>query len=63
LLNRRDDVVPIPGTSSLQRVEENALAADIELSDGEIDAIESAAPKGAATGQRYEASGFGLLNG
>jgi aryl-alcohol dehydrogenase-like predicted oxidoreductase len=62
LLNRRDDVVPIPGTSSLQRVEENARAADIELSDREIDAIESAAPKGAAVGKRYDASGIGLLN-
>ena len=62
LLNRRDDVVPIPGTSSLQRVEENARAADIELSDREIDAIESAAPKGAAMGKRYDASGIGLLD-
>lgn len=63
MLNRRDDVVPIPGTSNLKRVEENALAADIELSDGEIDAIEQAAPKGAALGQRYDKAGVGLLNG
>ena len=62
LLNRRDDVVPIPGTSNLQRVEENARAADIELSDAEIDAIEQATPKGAALGKRYDASGIGLLN-
>jgi aryl-alcohol dehydrogenase-like predicted oxidoreductase len=62
LLNRRHDVVPIPGTSSLQRVEENARAADIELGDTEIDAIEQAAPKGAVLGKRYDASGFGLLN-
>jgi aryl-alcohol dehydrogenase-like predicted oxidoreductase len=62
LLNRRDDVVPIPGTSNLQRVEENARAADIELSDAEIDAIEQATPKGAVLGKRYDASGIGLLN-
>ena len=62
MLNRRDDVVPIPGTSNLQRVEENALAADIELSDREIDAIEQATPKGAVLGTRYDASGIGLLN-
>ena len=62
LLNRRDDVVPIPGTSNLQRLEENARAADIELSDSEIDAIEQAAPKGAVLGKRYDASGTGLLN-
>jgi aryl-alcohol dehydrogenase-like predicted oxidoreductase len=63
MLNRRDDVVPIPGTSNLKRVEENALAADIELSDREIDAIEQVAPKGAVLGQRYDASAIGLLNG
>jgi aryl-alcohol dehydrogenase-like predicted oxidoreductase len=62
LLNSRDDVVPIPGTSSLQRVEENARAADIELNDADLDAIEQAAPKGAALGKRYDASGIGLLN-
>jgi aryl-alcohol dehydrogenase-like predicted oxidoreductase len=62
LLNSRDDVVPIPGTSNLQRVEENARAADIELSDAELDAIAQAAPKGAVLGKRYDASGIGLLN-
>lgn len=62
LLNRHDDVIPIPGTSNLERVAENARAADIELSDAELDAIEQAAPKGAALGKRYDASGIGLLN-
>lgn len=63
LLKRHEDVVPIPGTSSLERVAENAKAADLELSDAELAAIEQAAPKGAALGKRYETSGFGLLNG
>ena len=45
------------------RVAENALAADIELSEAELDAIAQAAPKGAALGKRYDASGLGLLNG
>ncbi|MEJ1962597.1 MAG: aldo/keto reductase [Gammaproteobacteria bacterium] len=63
LLKRHDDVIPIPGTSNLERVAENAKAADIELTDAELEAIEQAAPKGAALGKRYEASGFGLLNG
>jgi aryl-alcohol dehydrogenase-like predicted oxidoreductase len=62
LLNRRDDVVPIPGTSNPQRLEENARAADIELSDREIDAIEQVAPKGAVLGKRYDAESIGLLN-
>ncbi len=63
LLNRRDDVVPIPGTSSIQRLEENARAVDIELSDTEIETIEQVAPKGAVLGKRYDAEGFGYLNG
>lgn len=62
MLNRRDDVVPIPGTSNLQRVEENARAADIELSAREMDAIEQAAPKGTVLGKRYDAAGVELLN-
>jgi aryl-alcohol dehydrogenase-like predicted oxidoreductase len=63
MLNRRDDVVPIPGTSNLQRLEENVRAADIKLSDADLDAIEQATPKGAALGTRYDATGIGLLNG
>jgi aryl-alcohol dehydrogenase-like predicted oxidoreductase len=62
LLSRRDDVVPIPGTSNPQRLEENARAADIELSDAEIDAIERATPKGAVLGKRYDAWATRLLN-
>jgi len=63
LLNRHDNVVPIPGTSSLTRLEENARAADIELSEADLDLIEQASPKGAVAGARYDASMMGLLNG
>jgi aryl-alcohol dehydrogenase-like predicted oxidoreductase len=32
-------MLPIPGTSKIAHLEENVAAADIELSDGEFDAL------------------------
>lgn len=54
LLNRRDDIVPIPGTSSIRRLEENVAATDIELDDSALARIEQASPKGAVSGGRYD---------
>jgi Aldo/keto reductase family len=39
LLAQGDDIVAIPGTRSPKRVEENSAAADLELTDGELDRI------------------------
>jgi len=59
----REDVVPIPGTSSVERLEENAGAIDVRLTRAELDEIERVSPKGAVVGERYHASGAALLNG
>jgi aryl-alcohol dehydrogenase-like predicted oxidoreductase len=53
LLTRGDDIVPIPGTKRVRYLEENAEAADVELTDAELDRLEQAFPKGAAAGERY----------
>jgi aryl-alcohol dehydrogenase-like predicted oxidoreductase len=53
LLHQGDDVVPIPGTRSQQRLEENAAAAEIELSRDVLARLDEAAPVGVATGDRY----------
>jgi aryl-alcohol dehydrogenase-like predicted oxidoreductase len=53
LIGRHDDVIPIPGTSSIARLEENVAAADVRLSAEDLDRIERASPKGAAAGERY----------
>ncbi len=59
----REDVVPIPGTSSVERLSENAGAVDVQLTRDELDEIDRRSPKGAASGERYHASGAALLNG
>ena len=57
-----DDVVPIPGTSSIRRLEENVAAAEVELSPADLERIERISPKGAAAGQRYNPAMMGLVN-
>ena len=53
LLHQGDDVAPIPGTRRAERLEENAAAADIELSDEQLRALEEAFPPGGTAGDRY----------
>jgi aryl-alcohol dehydrogenase-like predicted oxidoreductase len=51
VLSRGEHVVPIPGTKRVSYLEENLAAAEVELSDGEAEAIARALP--AAAGERY----------
>jgi aryl-alcohol dehydrogenase-like predicted oxidoreductase len=53
VLTRGDDVVPIPGTKRRDRLEENVAAAEVRLTDEELERIEAAFPKGATAGARY----------
>jgi aryl-alcohol dehydrogenase-like predicted oxidoreductase len=53
LLHQGEDVVPIPGTKRRKYLEENATAAQIELTDEDLARIDEAAPKGVAAGDRY----------
>jgi aryl-alcohol dehydrogenase-like predicted oxidoreductase len=53
VLSRGDDIVPIPGTTKVKNLEENVAAADIELSEDELQRIDKAAPKGVTAGERY----------
>ena len=43
LLHRSPVILPIPGTSSIQHLEENVKAADVDLSDAEWQELEAAA--------------------
>jgi len=53
LLAKGNDVVPIPGTRKISRLEENLAAIDITLTAADIAALEEAAPIGAFAGERY----------
>jgi aryl-alcohol dehydrogenase-like predicted oxidoreductase len=57
----QDGVVPIPGTSSIERLTENAGAVDVQLTSAERDELARRSPKGAVAGERYHASGAALL--
>jgi aryl-alcohol dehydrogenase-like predicted oxidoreductase len=62
LLTRGDHVVPIPGSRRLDRLEENAAAADITLTENELHRLELIAPVGAAVGMRYPETMMEALN-
>ncbi len=47
------DMVPIPGTKRMRYLEQNAAAAEIELSDEELVRLNVAFPHGATAGDRY----------
>jgi aryl-alcohol dehydrogenase-like predicted oxidoreductase len=63
LLTRHENVVPIPGTSSVKRLEENAAATQITLNAQELGSIDQIAPRGIAAGTRYDEQSTRLLNG
>jgi aryl-alcohol dehydrogenase-like predicted oxidoreductase len=53
VLHRGEDIVPIPGTKRVRYLEENAAAADVELTDDELRQLDEIAPAGVAAGDRY----------
>jgi aryl-alcohol dehydrogenase-like predicted oxidoreductase len=60
VLARGEQIVPIPGTKRRRYLEENAAAADIELTDDELARIEAELPK--ATGDRYDEAGMASVD-
>lgn len=58
-----DDVVPIPGTKRVRWLEENAAARKIELTASDLDRIDSLAPLGVASGDRYPHAGMQWIDG
>jgi aryl-alcohol dehydrogenase-like predicted oxidoreductase len=53
VLAQGEDVAPIPGTKRVRYLEENAGALDVELGEDDLRALDEAAPRGAAAGDRY----------
>jgi aryl-alcohol dehydrogenase-like predicted oxidoreductase len=53
VLAKGEDLVPIPGTKRRKYLEENAAAAETELSAAEIEELEQAVPLDQIAGERY----------
>jgi aryl-alcohol dehydrogenase-like predicted oxidoreductase len=48
-----DDIVPIPGTTRPEHLDENVAALEIDLSDDDVRRIDEALPRGVTAGDRY----------
>jgi aryl-alcohol dehydrogenase-like predicted oxidoreductase len=55
-------IVPIPGTTRRNHLEENIAAPDVKLTESDLSDIESAMPPGAVSGMRYPEAMMRLLN-
>jgi len=53
VLHQGDDVVPIPGTTRPEHLEDNVAAVNVDLTAEELDELDDIAPQGAAAGDRY----------
>jgi aryl-alcohol dehydrogenase-like predicted oxidoreductase len=60
LLSRGEDIIPIPGSTRAERVEENAAAVDIRLSREEMEDLESVGAM--VAGARYPEGGMRAVN-
>ena len=57
-----DDIVPLVGARTRQRLTEALGASDVHLTDEQLAAIESAVPEGSAAGDRYDTHQMALLD-
>lgn len=62
LLARGEDVIPIPGTKRVERLEENAGAMEVVLTSEDLARIDAMFPAGAARGERYSEQAMMALN-
>jgi aryl-alcohol dehydrogenase-like predicted oxidoreductase len=58
LMAQGPDVIPIPGTKQIARLEENLGALNVRLTAAEIDRLSAVIPIGAAAGTRYPEGGM-----
>jgi aryl-alcohol dehydrogenase-like predicted oxidoreductase len=62
LLHQGDDIVPIPGTTRVQNLEDNVGALGVTLTDADLRRIDAVFPKGVAAGARYLEGGMATVN-
>jgi aryl-alcohol dehydrogenase-like predicted oxidoreductase len=59
LLAQGPDVVPIPGTRRLDRIEQNAAAADVALTENGLRSLDEAVPRAGWAGDRSSFAAVG----
>ena len=57
LLHRGPDILPIPGTTSVEHLHENLAAADVRLNDGQLAQLDALVNRHTVQGERYNAQG------
>jgi aryl-alcohol dehydrogenase-like predicted oxidoreductase len=62
LLHQGDDIVPIPGTTRVENLEDNIGALGVTLTKRDLERIDAVFPKGVAAGERYLAGGMATVN-
>jgi aryl-alcohol dehydrogenase-like predicted oxidoreductase len=62
VLAKGNDIVPIPGTKSPRRLEENAAATEVTLSEDEVRELDDAISRDAVRGSRYPEQMMAQLN-
>jgi aryl-alcohol dehydrogenase-like predicted oxidoreductase len=62
VLNQKDYIFPIPGSTKINHIEENIEATSIKMAKEELIEIDKLIPKGAASGPRYPESAMKTLN-
>ena len=62
LLAQKPWIAPIPGTTKVHRLEENVGSAEVELTDDDLDRIETALAKVQIQGERYSAAAQKTIN-
>ncbi|WP_156722768.1 aldo/keto reductase [Streptomyces apocyni] len=62
VLSRGEDIVPLIGARTRERLAEAVGALDVTLDDADLTAIEQAVPVGAAAGERYPAAQMAHLD-
>ena len=60
VLAQGNDIVPIPGSTRIERVQENAGALDVSLTAEELATLDALAPT--VAGDRYPEGGMRLVN-
>jgi len=62
ILAQHPTIVPIPGTTKVQRLQENTAAADLQLSAADLDELTAAADKIDLSVDRYPAAMQAMVN-